>query len=173
MGGAGEIKRLYKYLFASYDDFKREMVGKIYLLSDTDSQLVQYEVTNESNLLCNRIVSGSNYITDLVNINSSHVSPSTTIEDVLNGKAFVETLVTFRDDYPEHLGFLDSHSMEDVKEVCSRSALDLKTSETDKLLNFFKQEGVKYEFSKRYIDIIDDSYEIPDWITKIRQYFES
>ena len=173
VGGAGEIKRIYKYLFASYDDFKREMVGKIYLLSDTDSQLVQYEVKNKNNLLCNRIVSGSNYVTDLVNINSSHVSPSTTIEDVLNGKAFVETLVTFRDDYPEHLGFLDSHSMDDVKEVCSRSALDLKASENIKLLNFFKQGGVKYEFSKRYINIIDDSYEVPDWITEIRQYFES
>lgn len=173
VGGAGEIKRLYKYLVASYDDFKREMVGKIYLLSDTDNQLVQYTVTNENNLVCNRMVSGNNYITDLVKIDSNNVSPSTTIEDVLNGKAFVEALITFRDDYPNYLEFLDNHSMDDVLEVCSRSALDLKSSESAKLLNFFKAEGVKYEFSKRYIDIIDDSYEVPDWITEIRQYFES
>lgn len=171
VGGANEIKRLYKYLSTSYDDFKKEIKGKIYLLSDTDSQLVHYKVIKEENLLCRRIVSDDNYATSLVNIDSNPLSPVTEIEDVLNGKAFFEILVTFRDDYSEYLSFLDNHSIEDVKEVCSRSALDLKGSESDNIKSFFKQPGIKYEFSKRYSAIIDDSYSTPDWIKEIREYF--
>ncbi len=173
VGGASEIKRIYRYLEASYDDFKSEMVGKIYLLSDTDSQLVRYEVKNENKLQCNRMVSGSGNSTSLVKIDSSNVSPSTAIEDVLNGKAFIETLLTFKDEYQVFLDYLDNHDLDNLQETCSRSVLDLKRSEDDKLHNFFKEKGVKYEFSKRYADIIDDSYEIPDWIAEIRQYFES
>ena len=173
VGGAGEIKRIYRYLVASYDDFKSEMAGKIYLLSDTDSQLVYYEVNNENKLKCNRMVSGDKGSTNLVKIDSSNVSPSTAIEDVLNGKAFIETLLTFKDEYHNFLGFLDNHDLGNVQETCSRSVLDLKISESDKLHSFFKETGVKYEFSKRYVEIIDNSYEVPDWIIEIRQYFES
>lgn len=173
VGGAGEIKRIYRYLVASYDDFKSEMAGKIYLLSDTDSQLVYYEVNNESKLKCNRMVSGDKGSTNLVKINSSNVSPSTAIEDVLNGKAFIETLLTFKDEYHNFLGYLDNHYLGNVQETSSRSVLDLKISENNKLHSFFKETGVKYEFSKRYVKVIDNSYEVPDWIIEIRQYFES
>ena len=119
------------------------------------------------------MVSGDKGSTNLVKIDSSNVSPSTAIEDVLNGKAFIETLLTFKDEYNNFLGYLDNHDLINVQETCSRSVLDLKRSEDNQLHSFFKETGVKYEFSKRYVEIIDNSYEVPDWVIEIRQYFES
>lgn len=174
VGGAGEIKRLYKHLSISYEDFKSEINGKIFLLSDTDEQLVNYEVFDMKKLECKRMVSDiSAKTTHLINIDSNPVSPATEVEDALNGKAFFETLLDFKDNYHQHLSFLDNYSVADVEEVCSRCAIDLKASESQKIKNFFKEPGIKYEFSKAYCEVINDSYQEPSWIIEIREYFES
>jgi hypothetical protein len=51
-----EIKRIYNYLQVAYEDFKNEIQGKIILISDTDSQLVEYSSKDDKNLICKRIV---------------------------------------------------------------------------------------------------------------------
>lgn len=173
VGGASEIKRLYKHLSISYEDFKNEVIGKIFLLSDTDRQLVNYRVDNEDNLQCKRMVSdSSSQSTKLVKIHSNPVSPETEIENVLNGKAYFETLLNFRQDYPNELGFLDSYLNDEKKEISSRYALDLRDSERRKLEKFFDLPDIKFQFAKSYCDIIDDSYIVPDWVLEIRSYFE-
>lgn len=174
VGGAKEIKKLYRHLSTSYEDFKDEIKGKIYLLSDTDSEFVNYNVTNEEKLKCKRMVSiEKDNSTKLVHIHSNPVGPETEIEDVLNGKAFYNTLLTFKSDYSAHLGFLDDYTIDDVSECCSRSAINFRKNEVNDIKNFFDEANVKYNFSKKYCELLDDgnTYEIPDWIEEIREFF--
>jgi ABC-type cobalamin/Fe3+-siderophores transport system ATPase subunit len=166
VGGAKEIKRLYNHLSTSYEDFKDEISGKIILISDTDSELVSYEVKNYSNLFCKRMVNCKiTRTTKLVNIQSNPVSPATEIEDALNGKLFYETLKTFSEEYPHFLSFLDG--IEGVSHEYSKIALDLKASQWELIDNFFNTKNNKYLFSQRYIKNVK-GYEVPSWIQEIR-----
>ncbi len=104
--------------------------------------------------------------TKLVNIHSNPVSPKTEIEDALNGKLFVETLSSFKDEYPELLGFIN----EDI-EVTHEStyfSLDLRTSEWRNINTFFDADNNKFRFAKKYSENITDEYVEPSWITEIR-----
>lgn len=53
VGGASEIKRIYNNLQVAYDDFKKEIQGKVILIFDTDAELVQYPIRDElKKLMC-------------------------------------------------------------------------------------------------------------------------
>lgn len=170
VGGAREIKRLYNHLSTSYEDFQEEISGKIILLSDTDAQLVNYDVKKYPNLYCKRIVNCmKERTTKLVNIQANPVSPATEIEDSLNGKLFYETLCTFIDSYPDKLSFL--HEIEDeITQESSRIALDLKASQWGEIEQFFDLDNNKFSFSKRYVEAISDEYAVPSWIEEIREW---
>lgn len=170
VGGAKEIKRLYNHLSTSYEDFQDEISGKIILLSDTDVQMVSYDVKNYPNLICKRIVNcAQTRATKLVNIQANPVSPATEIEDALNGKLFYETLISFIDDYPELLGFLNELS-EEVTQESSKIALDLRTSHWFKIEQFFNTGNNKFLFSKRYCESVHENYEVPSWIEEVRSW---
>ena len=172
VGGAKEIKRLYHHLSTSYEDFKDEITGKIILISDTDSELVSYEVKIYTNLYCKRIVNClTSRTTKLVNIQANPVSPATEIEDSLNGRLFFETLKTFSNEYPEFLGFLDEIT-DDISHESSKIALDLKGSQWELIEKFFNTDNNKYVFSQRYIEKIGDDYDVPSWIQEIRGWLE-
>lgn len=171
VGGAKEIKRLYNHLSTSYEDFKDEIEGRIYLLSDTDSQLVKYDVANHPKLKCKRMVNiSSTRSTSLVDIQSNPVSPATEIEDTLNGKLFLKTLLEFQSEHPEQLNFLNIDMVESTPECCSKYALDLRGSEWEKIEEFFNIDNNKYLFARKYCENIGDDYEIPGWITEIRNW---
>lgn len=168
VGGAKEIKRLYSHLSTSYEDFQDEISGKIILISDTDSQLVNYDVKNYPNLFCKRIVNCiQTRSTKLVNIQANPVSPATEIEDALNGKLFYETLCTFIEKYPEQLGFLSETEYE-ISQESSRIALDLKLSQWIKIEQFFDLDNNKFVFSKLYAEAVNDEHVVPSWIEEIR-----
>ena len=170
VGGAKEIKRLYHHLATSYEDFKDEVSGKIILISDTDAELVSYEVKSHPNLYCKRIVNcPSTRSTKLVNIQSNPVSPATEIEDALNGKLFYETLKTFSSDFPNLLGFLDEVT-DDISHEYSKLALDLKASQWVLIDEFFNNKNNKFLFSQRYIECNGAEYEVPSWIQEIRSW---
>ncbi|SDR75951.1 AAA ATPase domain-containing protein [Halopseudomonas litoralis] len=172
VGGAREIKRLYNHLLTSYEDFKDEISGKIILISDTDSELVRYDVASHKNLICKRIVNcEAAKDTKLVNIQANPVSPATEIEDALNGRLFWNTLLDFQDEYAEKLGFMSELDV-DPDDRCPHLALDLRGSERQKLQKFFDTEGVKYAFAQRYVQLLDDSYTVPAWINEIRGWVE-
>ncbi len=180
VGGAKEIKRLYSHLLTSYEDFKDEILGKIILLSDTDSELVRYEVSNHSNLICKRIVNcNSSRKTKLVNIHSNPVSPATEIEDALNAHLFWKTLKKSREDYDEILAFCDAYEddtggFENIDgDSFPRSVIDLRGSEWVKVQEFFDLPGVKYSFASKYVEMLDDSYTVPEWVNEIRTWIES
>lgn len=171
VGGAKEIKRLYEYISISYVDFKNEINGKIILISDTDAELVNYQVADYENLFCKRIVNcAAAKTTKLVNIQSNPVSPKTEIEDALNGQLFLKVLSSFKD---ENLGTLDFIS--DIKAESQNStafALDLLGSQKLKIDSFFDTGNNKLLFAKKYVENLDAEYEIPAWILQIRKWLE-
>lgn len=168
VGGAKEIKRLYSHLSTSYEDFQDEISGKIILISDTDSQLVNYDVKNYPNLFCKRMVNCiQTRSTKLVNIQANPVSPATEIEDALNGKLFYETLCSFIEKYPEQLSFLKENEYE-ISQESSRIALDLKPSQWIKIEHFFDLDNNKFLFSKRYSETLNNEHAVPSWIEEIR-----
>ncbi|GHC33039.1 hypothetical protein GCM10010082_29500 [Kushneria pakistanensis] len=172
VGGAKEIKRVYNHLSTSYEDFKKEVSGKMILISDTDEELVNYKVSEYENLKCKRLVlSSEDKITRLVNIDSNPVSPATEIEDCLNGKLFLETLRLFSEDYSELVGFVnDIDLVSDELDV--KFALDIKSSEWEKIKRFFDCEGVKYRFARKYVDTMKQDHAIPSWVLEVRKMLE-
>lgn len=142
VGGATEIKRIYNHLQVAYEDLKKEIQGKVILISDTDAELVKYQTKGENNLICKRIVNDpSTKQTVLVKIDSNPVSPKTEIEDSLNGKIFFETLKEFGKNYPELLNFINER--EDITEEVTYFALDLSPSKQKILDDFFDSNNNK------------------------------
>jgi hypothetical protein len=171
VGGAAEIKRIYNYLQVAYEDFKKEIQGKIVLVSDTDEELVRYSTNNElKNLICYRIVNEKvKRQTVLVKIDSNPVSPKTEIEDALNGKIFFETLRDFEETHPALSNILNG--INDPTEESAYFALDLSPSQQKLLENFFDSNNNKFNFSKKYIEKIGPTYKVPEWIENIRKLY--
>lgn len=167
VGGAKEIKRIYNHLAISYDDFKDEIKSKIILLSDTDAELVKYDVnTNFKNLICKRVVNcDSSRTTKLVHIQSNPVSPATEIETALNGLVFLNTLKYFSESYPDQLSFINQYPS--APEICSYYALDLRSSEWSKVQEFFDMDNNKFTFATKYVELLEDQHVVPEWIKEI------
>lgn len=174
VGGAKYIKSIYQQLDLIFDDFKAEIKGKIFLLSDTDKDIVQYPIRNKErkNLRCQRLLLNGNKI-KLEHIDSTAVSPHTEIEHALNGQVFYETLLIYKEQYSDALSFLDNVANIDDLSI-SGNALDLRKSEQEKLEAFFDINEMKYDFSIKYCEVLAQKKDsvTPSWITDIRKYFE-
>ena len=165
VGGAVEIKRLYRHLSTCYEDFRKEIKGTIYMLSDTDAELVEYPVEQYPNLHCKRIVQKMGEGIKLVNINSNPKAPETEIEDALNGEAFWNTLVSFSDSHNR----LKTLNDIEPSEGCVFESLDLKRTEINTIKEFFDSNNVKFDFAKSYVQTVENGeYETPHWINEIR-----
>lgn len=174
VGGAKQIKKLYQHLAIICEELKNDLKGKIFLLSDTDENFINYPVTNYTKLKCLRLVNIKNdKTTSLIKIQSNPLSPATEVEDTLNGKAFFKTLSQYKDKYPYFLNFLDNYEIDDITEHCSAFSLDLRSSEWDLIEEFFDSDNNKYDFSVSYCEELDkSSYVIPNWVEEIREYFD-
>lgn len=173
VGGASEIRKIYQYLSVGFEDFKKEINGKVLLISDTDPELVEFPtIPSSDKLFCKRIINKDEK-TILVDASSNQVSPATTIEDTLNGRLFIETLKTYLDEY-KHLDFINT--FEDVQDSPTFFSLDLKKSQKDALDIFFNERGIKYDFSTKYIDLLSSSdnkeYLVPSVIQEIRRLMQ-
>ena len=171
VGGASEIKRIYNNLQVAYDDFKKEIQGKVILISDTDSELVRYSTRDElKNLICYRIVNDEkSRKTVLAKIDSNPVSPKTEIEDSLNGKVFFETLKEFEEVYPQLENIISN--IDEPTEESTYFALDLSPSNQRLLENFFDEGNNKFEFSKKYVEKICVEYKVPEWMEDIKKLY--
>lgn len=171
VGGASEIKRIYNNLQVAYEDFKKEIQGKVILVSDTDTELVQYSTRDDlKNLLCYRIVNtDKDKKTTLVKIDSNPISPKTEIEDALNGKLFFETLVEFREVHPELENIIKDIS--EPSELASYYALDLSPSKQQILEKFFNADNNKFDFANKYVGKLTNAYQIPDWIDNLKKLY--
>ncbi|SET28001.1 AAA family ATPase [Kosakonia radicincitans] len=178
VGGAKEVKKIFQLLESSHDDLRKDINGKIYLLSDTDRELTTYHVNQIDKIKCKRLVNNhKNNSTILVDIHSNKVSPPTEIEDCLNGFSFSKTLETFKIDFK----YLDKllHGKNFDNNMISFFSMNLTVSEQKQLEEFFDTDGIKYEFAKRYVHIDEISKteksrktSVPNWIEEIRGFFQ-
>lgn len=169
VGGAAKVRHLYNHLSTTYEDFKSEIKGKVFLLSDTDSELVQYETITLKNLRCERIVAKDEKIS-LVKIKSNPVSPETCIEDALNPEIFLKTLQHFLN--RDEAGFLYDCSIRNNHSTVSKYSLDLRASESEILKKFFSSNtNNKFLFAKEYIEFAKKHEHLtPDWIQEIKDW---
>ncbi|HCM9274303.1 TPA: AAA family ATPase [Enterobacter kobei] len=182
VGGAKEVKKIFQLLEASHDDLRKDINGKVFLLSDTDRELVHYQVNNIEKIKCKRIINDPvTSATTLVDINSNKVSPPTEIENCLNGFIFLRTLTVFMHKYPEfeYLDDIVAGKTTDDMNLNSFYTMDLRPREEAILDKFFNTEGIKYEFAKRYIRLVNYFVEkkgkvtpTPSWIEEIKHFFE-
>lgn len=172
VGGASEIKKIYNYLSGCYKDVESEITGNIYLLADTDSQLVRYDVITYQKLHCKRFVYDSNSNKAiLVKIDSNPVSPATEIEDVLNARLYYQTLSSFVGSYG-YLSFINDMATPD-EGLESYSALDLRLSEKEAITRFFDDGNNKFLFAKKYVELMTEENSVPEWISEIRRVMTS
>ena len=178
VGGAKEVKKIFQLLESSHDDLKKDIKGKIYLLSDTDRELLTYHVNQIDKIKCKRLVNNpKNNSTMLVDIHSNKVSPPTEIEDCLNGFSFSKTLKSFENEFEQIKDLLSEKNFDN--DTLSFFSMNLTVSEQKQLEHFFDMDGIKYEFAKRYIDI-DEYWKnekgrnnlVPAWIEEIRNFFQ-
>ncbi|QOF67395.1 AAA family ATPase [Actinobacillus sp. GY-402] len=179
VGGAKKIKELYRNLITPYEDIKENIGkkdnpewGRILLISDTDSEFINYDAIEDNNFRCRRIVN-SNNDTKLVSISANPKSPETEIEDCLNGKLFINTLLTFTNNYPT----LEKITKDiDINESqVSFYGLDLRPSEKDILKEFLDDNNGenKILFALKYVELMkESSYSIPNWIQEIKIWFK-
>lgn len=184
-GGAKKIKRIYQNLLTPYEEIKDTVDnntyqnwGKILFLSDTDVQILDYEIKRHDGLWCKRLINEEKSDrTVLVDINDSLTSPATEIEDCLNGKLFIETLRFFSS--MEEYNYL-TEIIKNDKEYSENSSffvMDLRTSERKILHDFFDSDNgkMKIDFAKKYVDIAKESnsYQEPIWITEIKKWISN
>lgn len=169
---ASEIKKMYFQLASSLEDLKRNINGKVFLLTDTDSEMNMFDAPDKGKyLMCRRIVNAlSENKTKLVGIQSNPVSPNTDIENALNGKLFHKTILEFKPQNPE----LEMIQDDSCEEIPSYMALNLGPQDYLRMDKFFsKNNGEnKVIFAKKYVENMNDGeYVVPAWIEEIRNYF--
>lgn len=173
VGGASEVKKIFKHLEASYEEFKKDMKGKVFLLTDTDAELVTYDTPAMQHIVCKRIVSVDNN-TKLVDVSSNPVSPSTEIEDCLNPVPFIETLKQFVTDFPQLGSLLPDNEADMDESYSSFATMDLSPKNKKIFDAFMDSEGVKYKFSKAYVSFCEKAeHKRPEWIGQIESFFVS
>ena len=171
---ASELKKMYNHLSIAIEDLgKKNIKGKVFILTDTDAQLLVYDTKDgiEEKIMSRRIVNVGDS-TDLVRINANPKSPKTDIEDALNGKLFHSTLLKFKDANPE-LSFLED---KEIEEKSSFSAMDLKPSEYKLMDEFFSKNKGKNKvlFAQEYVKGLQEGeFKTPDWILQIRSFFNN
>lgn len=172
VGSATTIKQLYSYISTAYEDFKTEIKGKIFLLTDTDEQLVSFDVKTDEqhkNLRCKRLSnSESDYKTHLVKVDDNKMTSPTVIEDVLDGKIYKMALESFKSEYK--LNFINEALFD--KSYCSAWCFTLPPTHKIEIKAFFKKEGIKYQFSKKYVELAkENEHDNPIWIEELIKWF--
>lgn len=171
---ASEVKNTYERLSVLFSEIKNKLIGKVFLLIDTDRQLVEFDTKNEleTHLQCRRIINNEKgKQTELVKIKASPKAPNTDIEDTLNGAIFHQALLWFKNNGEELLDFIPE---EEKPESPSYFAMDLRPGEREKLDKFLSANNGnnKVLLAKKYIELLKPENAIPCWIQQIKDYFK-
>lgn len=179
VGGASKIKNIYQSLIVSYQELKDSIGhkknpnwGRILLLSDTDKELVEYDVIDDDNVKCKRLVLSDNNV-NLVNIKSSPKTPETEIEDCLDARLFIHVLNSFKSSYTE----LNNINLPiNCSEGISSYELNLGPKDKSELTKFFDIDDgeMKTRFATRYVEYLsrnEGKYSTPGWIDDLRKWF--
>lgn len=179
VGGASKIKSIYQNFIVSYQELKDSIGykrnpnwGRILLLSDTDKELVEYDVIDDDNVRCKRLVLSDNNV-KLVNIKSLPKTPETEIEDCLDARLFIRVLNGFKSSYTE----LNNINLpDDCNEGISSYELNLGPKDKAELIKFFDIDNgeMKTIFATQYVKLLSENEEIystPQWIDELRKWF--
>lgn len=173
---ASEVKKLYQYLQIAVEELKEEIRGRIFLITDTDKQLLKFDTNEklESKLCCRRLLNRDN-TTKLEPINSPNVSPATEIEDVLESSVYLETVRTFIEE-EESLSFFKEA---EIRNKISGVGFDLRDSQREIVDAFYNGNCGKNKnrFAEKYVSIIEErgrkESDFPDWIKELIAYFKN
>jgi predicted ATP-dependent endonuclease of OLD family len=174
VGGSKYIKKFYEYIYLALDDNKDSMVGKIFLLLDTDKKFEKYnEKCSIKKLRIKRLQNLSDAkVTTLLNTSDNNFFPPTEIEDVLDPELFTATLKQLNNSgYNELLNdIVNSIKIYEATQP-SGLAFDFRQSDKERLTQFFDLPHAKVEFAKRYTSISSDD-DIPEWVSLINSFFD-
>lgn len=173
LGSFKEVKKIYNYLLSPIKDPDYNIKGKVICLIDTDSERVEVQFEKNKNLHFVRLINKNGAETLLVDVNNVASNPPTEIEDCLNPVIFYQTLMEFASEYDKINAILmNNELLPEAKN--SASFLDLKTSESKEIKDFFDDnEGFnKIRFAKKYVELMKKPlYALEDeaeWIKKLR-----
>lgn len=172
IGGSKYVKKFYEYVYLALDDNRDNIIGKILLILDTDKSFERYQ--DKSSIKKVEIKRLQNVIKDnrtfLFNTTDNNFYPPTEIEDVLHPKAFVDTLKYFRSNgFESELELVLDGITKYDENLPSGLAFDFRLSDKEKIEQFFNIPGVKVNFAKHYVKLVDD---IPEWIRDIEAFFD-
>jgi len=173
VGGYDEVIKIYNYLLGPFKDSDYDKKGKIICLIDTDANRVDIKPdNNHKNLLFKRLVFNKSDNKILYNVDSD-LTIETTIEDSLDSKTFIKTLLFFQEEHTELEALLDEKNINKDSKY-SKNALDLRDSEKEILKAFFNKEKGSYKliFAKKYLELFNENTENPlktTWVEEIKQ----
>lgn len=170
LDGCGNVKKFYEYIRLPINENQKEIKGKIYCLIDTDSYKI--EISNNTSddkkhLQFKRLShKGKDTNIELLDIKNDNTT-KTDIEQCLNPIIFKETY--------EQLGLIEKYNELKInnKKGNTNFTKNLKNTELE---DYFKENGNKTTFARKYIDVLKSKENmqdyIPSWIIEIKNFFE-
>lgn len=171
VGGIELVKKFYKYLSLPIsENIEDSGKGKVFCLTDTDSNLRKNDIKQEDSLkealIIKRLTNEENHSTALINFETEEKQTPIDIEKSLNPIIFKKTLEALQ---------------VEEKFLIKEENIQNKTGNTTKenLRNFdidsyFTTEDIKTFFAKKYVEVMgkEENKEnfIPVWITEIKKF---
>lgn len=176
VGGFREVKKIYEHLVLPLKDYRDSIKGKVYCLIDTDKLKFDFNPLEDNNSILFRRLLNDNNITKLVK-NNNNINTPTEIEDCLDGKAYVETLKEYDNEFIKNI--LDDPKNIKDESMNSYYYFDLRETDRQKIKDFFDEDNGyrKIDFAKKYITVLGKKrsygvdYPVPQWIEEIQDFF--
>jgi predicted ATP-dependent endonuclease of OLD family len=174
VGGCELVKKFFKFLSLPIEEnINDETKGKIFCLTDTDSDLRKGDITQNEQLKKKLILkrfskNESEFETELVKFENEINQNSIDIESSLNPTIYIETLKTLT---TEEKFNIDESKIKNINGNTTKE--NLRNLDIEE---FFESEIIKNEFAKKYVKIMDEMVNsneyIPKWVNEIKTFFK-
>ncbi|HEQ3613148.1 TPA: AAA family ATPase [Vibrio cholerae] len=177
MGGSKYVKKLHDYIYLALEEERNDIKGKIYFLLDTDKKFEKFTCKESiKSIVIKRLKNNTKENkTTLLKTSDNDYYPPTEIEDVLDSKAFLETIKIFINENEQPIlskkFFTITHNDYDINSP-SGLAFDLKDSEKAALESLFNKPMIKTKFAKEYCQHYTNE-EYPEWLSEIVNFLDS
>ncbi|WP_347362410.1 AAA family ATPase [Vibrio vulnificus] len=177
MGGSVYVKKFHEYIYLALEEERSEIKGKVYFLLDTDKKFERFSCKESiKSVTMKRLKNDINKNkTVLLKTSDNDYYPPTEIEDVLDSKAFFDTIMNSPDiqKHPILFNKFSNMTYNDFDPYSpSGLAFDLKDSEKIALESFFDQPKTKSSFAKGFCLNVTNEH-LPDWLSEIIKFLDS
>ncbi|MDN5370904.1 MAG: hypothetical protein PWP74_2212 [Shewanella sp.] len=172
IGKSKNVKKIFEYLYLALGEDRDSILGKVFLLLDTDKKFEQYSTPKtferiRIKRLLNKVLDKKTYLEDT---NSNMAYPPTEIEDALCGEVFLKTLEYFHENgYEIELKNVMNGISIKYEETASGMAFDFPESKKSELESFFDIPGIKIMFALKYCEL-DFELTKPHWISELEAF---